>query len=137
MVTVAIMGIVMAAGIVAFSNAQKTARDAKRRADLDAIGKALEQYYQDNNSYPTLNAVSTNGTVVSAIGQYFPSGRPPGGGTINGVTRNYQVRSESSRFCVHVSAGLETLSGRNCNGGSTVCSFSSSSPITYCVSSRQ
>lgn len=45
MVVVAIIGILMAAGIITFSSAQRNARDAKRRADVDAIAKAFEQYY--------------------------------------------------------------------------------------------
>lgn len=51
MVVVAIIGILMAAGIVAFSGAQRAARDAQRRADIDAIGKAFEQVYTSTTDY--------------------------------------------------------------------------------------
>lgn len=49
MVVVAIIGILMAAGILAFSNAQQNARDSRRRADIDAMSKAMKQYYQNNS----------------------------------------------------------------------------------------
>lgn len=136
MVTVAIIGILMAAGILMFTNAQRSARDARRKADVDAIAKALEQYYLDNNGiYPTLDAASNAIAVVSALGQYFPSGRPPVE-TFSG--RSYRIRSEDERFCIHIaSGGLENLTGRNCTGGSTVCNFTSSSPTNYCVQNKQ
>jgi prepilin-type N-terminal cleavage/methylation domain-containing protein len=73
MVTVAIIGILMAAGIVTFSNAQKAARDAKRKADMDAIGKALEQYYQDNGQYPGFATTSTLSSWNNLQLQSFPS----------------------------------------------------------------
>ncbi len=71
MVVVSIIGILMAAGILAFSNAQQTARDAKRKADIDAISKAEEQYNSQNGSYP----LAAN--ITSAITSYFPAGYLP------------------------------------------------------------
>src|SRR6185369_16260187 len=69
MVVVAIIGILMAAGIVAFTNAQQNARDSRRRADIDAISKALEQYYQNNSyAYPA---------TASSLTTYFPAGSNP------------------------------------------------------------
>jgi len=118
MVVVAIIGILMAAGIVAFSNSQRAARDAARIADLNAIGYALEQYYQDNHSYPTLNADSNNAAVIAAIGTYFPSGRPP---DETFSVSGYRVRSDSTQFCVHLSGTLDNPSRGNCTGGSTIC----------------
>ena len=53
-VVVAIIGL-LAGGIIAFLNPSdqlQKARDARRKSDLSEIQKALEVYYQDNNSYP-------------------------------------------------------------------------------------
>lgn len=53
LVVVGIIGILMAIAAVSFAQAQKKARDNRRRSDLRAIQNALEQYYSDNNSaYP-------------------------------------------------------------------------------------
>jgi len=152
MVVVAIMGIVMAAGIVAFSNTQKNARDAKRRADVDAASKALEQYYTTNGEYPYAAGNLSSATV--AIGNYFPSGMTPVD-PINNTTYVYQIRSMSqnyygadganpqTRFCV--SAPLEKVNG-NCAGqtgtgnttGSFRCIFRTPGTGThYCVQNRQ
>lgn len=55
LVVIAIIGIITAIGMVSYSSAQERARDSRRKQDVDAIGKALEQYYAENNgSYPDL-----------------------------------------------------------------------------------
>ncbi len=54
LVVIAIIGILSTLAIVALSSARQKARDSKRVADLSQIGKALELYYNDNNTYPTL-----------------------------------------------------------------------------------
>ncbi len=43
MVVIAIIAILAVAGLVLFTTATKNARDSKRRADVDAIAKAIEQ----------------------------------------------------------------------------------------------
>ncbi len=55
--------------IVALGSARQKARDTKRIADLTQIGKALELYYDDNNSYPSVITpgqplVSPNGATT-------------------------------------------------------------------------
>jgi len=45
MVVIAIIAVLAAAGVAIFSNSQKTARDGRRRADIEAISKALETNY--------------------------------------------------------------------------------------------
>lgn len=149
MVVVAIIGILMASGILAFSGAQRNARDAKRIADLHAIGTALEQYYADNNGvYPTSLANSTNNMLVqNFIGQYFPTESAPisNGNTNPQEIGTYYVNTNAtgSRYCVYMriyfgSSGLENTSRLNCTGSSAgVCTFTTSSPTTYCVQNRQ
>ncbi len=53
MVIIAILGLL--AGLVSgnFINSLKKGRDAKRKADLEQIQRALEMYYEDNRAYPT------------------------------------------------------------------------------------
>jgi prepilin-type N-terminal cleavage/methylation domain-containing protein len=52
LVSVAIISILSAVGMVTYSEAQKFARDAKRKEDLKAIGVALELFYHTNKKYP-------------------------------------------------------------------------------------
>lgn len=153
MVIVAIIGILMAAGIVVFSDAQKAARDAKRRADMDAIGKALEQYYQDNGEYFSFATTSNLSSWNNVQIDYFPSQRLPID-PINNASYAYTARSikqnaagfvnPKSRFCFM--AELEIPSG-NCIGttgaspsdpNSYQCNFVTSGTGTrYCVQNRQ
>lgn len=52
LVVIAIIGLLATMAVVAFSGAQRKARDAKRLADVRQIRKALELYYDDNGLYP-------------------------------------------------------------------------------------
>lgn len=52
MVTIAIIAIISAVGVVVYSSAQKTGRISKRAQDLTAIQTALEVYKSANGKYP-------------------------------------------------------------------------------------
>jgi len=159
MVVVAIIGIVMAAGIVAFSGAQRNARDAKRRADVDAISKALEQYYAETGSYYGSGSGSDVASWLTGfhrtyIGSNFPNNSLPLD-PINDTTYLYYMYSlivnnptnpdKKTRYCV--SARLETpngnCSGRTISGSSVNAGFGYCPYVTpgtgayYCVQNRQ
>lgn len=53
LVVISIISILSVIGISIFANAQKSGRDAKRKADINAISKALEQYRTANGRYPS------------------------------------------------------------------------------------
>jgi len=53
LVTISIIGILLAVISVAFSTAQKRSRDARRKGDLQALQKSIEQCYALSDSYPT------------------------------------------------------------------------------------
>lgn len=164
MVVVAIIGVLMAAGIVAFSGAQKNARDAKRKADVDAIAKAVEVYYSIYQRYVDTgswvyggvsnNANWSNAPMVATFTSFFPSGIPPVDPTNSGNYVYYfyaQLNSipgaanPASRFCTY--ARLETPNG-NCSGvtntnwggdpNSYQCTFVTPGTGTYyCAENRQ
>lgn len=52
LVAISIIAIISAIGITSYSQAQKLARDSKRKQDLRAIAIALEVYRQKNGRYP-------------------------------------------------------------------------------------
>jgi len=54
LVSISIIAILTVIAMVSYSSAQQKARDAKAIQDVDAVGKALEQYYSDSNpaAYP-------------------------------------------------------------------------------------
>lgn len=53
LIAMAIITILAAVTWGNFSNSLVKGRDSRRKQDLEAIGKALEMYYNDNKSYPT------------------------------------------------------------------------------------
>lgn len=63
LVVISIIGVIMAFSFVGFSQARKSARDTKRKADLEQIRSALEIYRNDIKAYPAtgnLGALSPN-----------------------------------------------------------------------------
>lgn len=71
LVAISIIAILSAVGMVAYSTAQRSARDSKRKQDLKSISIALQLYYQKNREYPYNAAYawwkSTNTTTSSWI----------------------------------------------------------------------
>lgn len=62
-----VMGIVvllMSVGVVNYSQTNKKARDAKRKADIESIRSALELYRTDQGRYPSLT-VNGNTCITS------------------------------------------------------------------------
>jgi prepilin-type N-terminal cleavage/methylation domain-containing protein len=52
LVVIAIIGLLSTVAVVALKRSSINARNAKRKADLIQISKALELYYSDHNAYP-------------------------------------------------------------------------------------
>ena len=127
MVVVAVIGVMMAAGIVAFTQAQKKSRDAKRRADVDVLAKAYEfAHLQNGDMYGSSNDSTqsywTNPAVHGPLKAYFPSGELPLD-PINGSGYFYHIASlprnhpgtVNPRERFGISAKLEVANG-NCSG---------------------
>ncbi|MCX6792966.1 MAG: prepilin-type N-terminal cleavage/methylation domain-containing protein [Candidatus Falkowbacteria bacterium] len=66
LVVIAIIGVLSTMAIIALGNARSKARDSKRVADIKQISTALELYYADNNSYPTI--ITPGNSIVSPDG---------------------------------------------------------------------
>lgn len=65
LITISIIAILSAIGLVSYSIVMKQGRDAKRQSDLRSIQSALEQYYADQFFYPstvTFGSDLTNST---------------------------------------------------------------------------
>lgn len=66
LVVIGIIAILISLGAVSYSTAQKKARDAKRKSDLQTIQNCLEQYYSYNNNYKYPSNV-TDGNLPSPL----------------------------------------------------------------------
>jgi len=56
LVVIAIIGLLSTIAVVSLGSARTKARDTKRLADTRQLMTALEQYYNDQNGYPTVAA---------------------------------------------------------------------------------
>lgn len=129
LVVIGIIGILMGVGSVSFTAAQKRARDSKRRQDIEAISKSLEQYYADNNGYPL-------DSTCAGIDTYFNGGVPEdpktgaydfdGACSIDGVS-----------FCVCATLEVEGAGNASARNGAT-CSFGGADSKDYfCIQNVQ
>lgn len=65
LVALSIMALVMALSLTAFDSTKKSARDGRRKADLESIRSALEIYRSDVGGYPAnLNLLVPNYTAT-------------------------------------------------------------------------
>ncbi len=62
LVVISIIGVVVALSLFGLSGARESARDAKRKSDLELIRASIETYRSDCNSYPTTLASPLTGT---------------------------------------------------------------------------
>jgi len=71
-VVISILAILSGVLVPRVTNHLKSARDARRLADIKAVRSAIEQYYMDKGSYPAANANSSfGGWDVSSDGDFI------------------------------------------------------------------
>lgn len=75
LVAISIIAILATVGIISYSKAQSTGRDAKRKQDLRSISVALELYRQTNGAYPAATSQAwANGRLISSKGTTWITG---------------------------------------------------------------
>ena len=125
LVSISIIGILTALATVAYSGAQKKARDAKRMQEIGLIQKAAEQYYSLNNYVYPVSKAAVWGDVLPV----FPSDpKFP-----NWTDYNYSYNANTYCVC----ANVENVA----NGNSTTngCAFSAPAANTnyFCAKNQQ
>lgn len=128
LVVISIIGILMAMGVVAYSTAQRKGRDAKRRADMDALQTAQEQYYAANNGTYASNVTS------SSVGHL--------GGYINTVPSDPKPASQNPYRFYHATPGVTycycaDIEEGNGNSSNNNCSWVPNTGVYYCVANLQ
>lgn len=65
LVAMTIVSVLMGVALVSYQGARKSARDGKRKTDLEEIRSALEMYRADNETYPPdLATLESDGYIV-------------------------------------------------------------------------
>jgi prepilin-type N-terminal cleavage/methylation domain-containing protein len=133
LVVIGIIGILVSIGTVAYTSAQGRARDSRRRGDVEALGKSLEQYYAANISYPAA-------TDCTGYSDYLAGSSPIDPKTGAGYITDGDCAADGSAFCL--CATMEVTGSGNAyakSGSQTACSWSSNSGTKdyYCVQNQQ
>lgn len=133
LVSISIIGVLMAIAIVSYSSAQKKARDTRRIQDLGTLQKAAEQYYSLNNSsYPTLGMWGAgqqwvvNGTTVLELVPVDPKNADPY------LYKPSGWITDTTKYCF--CATLEGSSGNSSDGN---CTFVNGTGQYYCIKNQQ
>lgn len=135
LVVIMIIGVLVGISLFALTGARESARDGRRKADLEAIRSALELYKADCNAY-----VSASGNVGSALDTDASGTRLVGSGASSSCPttnvylekipndilsgRNYYYSSAGTTY--EVCARLESppTSPDTCGGGANNCGTS-------------
>ena len=103
LIVIAIIGILISVGLASFRRAQTQTRDGQRKADIANIRGALEQFYADNNVYPSaLPDLESNPSPTSPYIKQVPT--DPQGAT-------YIYQGGGQTYCI--ASDLEINSGTN------------------------
>lgn len=109
LITISIIAILSAIGLVIFSSVIKQGRDSKRQADLRSIQSALEQYNSDRGYYP---ANVTFGGALAGGGKTYMNTIPGDSDS----TRTYYYAAVGASYCLY--AQMDTLTNSNCSAHS-------------------
>ena len=72
LVVISIIGILIAAAAVSYTNAQQKGRDGKRKSDLKTIQQALALYFEANGKYPDSGTDTDLGKIKCNVGSADP-----------------------------------------------------------------
>ncbi len=126
LIVIGIIGVLMALATVAYSSAQVSGRNARRKQDLVAIQNALEQYYSENSFiYP-------NGTCKDAS-TYMKSAWPIDPNTL--VDYDGVDDCLTSTYCV--CATMESTAQQAATSGNSGANCSWTDKTHYCVGNLQ
>lgn len=128
LVVISIIGILMAMGVVAYSTAQRKGRDAKRRADMDALQTAQEQRYAANNgTYANSTAVLASEGYINSV----PSDPKP----LPHVQYTFNQPAAGYCYCARLE---EDKGNRDVNTGDCTAGWASNNDgIYFCVRNLQ
>jgi len=89
LVVISIIAILSVIGITVFTGVQKNARDAKRKADIEAISKSLEAHYNNTtcgatSAAPYCPVTATTAALLFSDGK-IPTNPSPGGAAYSGL----------------------------------------------------
>lgn len=132
LVVISIIGILISIGTVAFTTAQRSSRDARRKSDVQAMQGAFEQYMGENGVYA---ACSTMAAYDPGNGALMPAGLPTDPKNTGSYVYNGSTGCDSTGYCI--CALLEGTGDGNANAPTTTnCNYSAGGNY-YCLTDLQ
>lgn len=135
LVVISIIGILIALSAVAFQNTKASARDAKRKADLETVRSALEIYRTDCGAYPA--TLSWGGSLTGskpsspcASSDTYLSTVPQDPQAGAGYMYSYTPSGNSYVLCAYLETQSGAVSGCSTCGprGPVDCHYKAESP---------
>lgn len=127
LVSISIIGILVALATVSYSAAQKKARDARRIEDMKSIQTAAEQYYSSASfEYPTSRSGAWTTPDGQTILESYPTDPKPSWTAYSATTNT------TSAYCV--CARMENTTAGNASDSN--CTFASGGAY-FCVKNQQ
>lgn len=137
LVSISIIGILIAIASFSFSEAQKKARDSRRFQDIKAISTAAEQYYSMSGGvYPNDKTVAAFTFGGSALFSSFPTD-PKGGTYVYTYTPVGGGAFPASPADYCVCADLEKTTTGNANAVTCNAATFVANSRYYCIRSQQ
>lgn len=132
LVTISIIGILVAVGSVSFSTAQRKGRDSRRLGDISAIQKSLEECYALDSVYPSMSS----GSSLTCVGLQTTMNQVPDDPKPD---QDYVFTTTATADGYCLCATLENLGQGNASdtGSNGVCTFATINDDYFCVSNLQ
>lgn len=130
LIVVGVIGVLVASAVFAYSRVTKSGRDARRRADIQMVAQAIDQYYLENDQTYPLDP-DCDGVEV-----FLQAGNMPNDPDL---TKSYDFGDSCSvdEYCVCALMEVEG-SGNAYGRAGTICSWAGGeSRDYYCISSKQ
>ena len=116
LVAMTIVAVLMGIALVSYQGARKSARDGKRKADLEQVRSALEMCRTDTGSYP-LGSLSSEGSISCGGKTYMTIPNDP----LTDRIYVYTGAENTYTLCAALESGGETVTG--CDSCTIQCNY--------------
>ncbi len=142
LIVISIISALVAIQAFAYINSQRSARDSKRKTDLENIRAALEQYRSNNNTYPNASKIvfnkncTKNSTLQDSGGNIYMSPLPSD--PYCQLYFYYYTAlpidcNETTIFCTDYALGAKVEKSSTCSVAGTNCANSGVPDCNYCL----
>jgi len=121
LVAMTIVAVLMGIALVSYQGARKSARDGKRKADLEQVRSALEMCRTDDGSYP-LGSLSSGGNITCGGKTYMTIPNDP----LTDRIYSYSGTANTYTLCATLESGGEVVAG--CGSCTLQCNYKTTNP---------